>query len=137
MLLSPWMTSGAVPPNRATVRLYQVPMPRQRSSVGNSSLIIAGAVELVLASRPKQNTSNTDPKPASGWISVEIGAISSPIALDHTSSCGLRPNWSAVQPKGYCRTTNIAVAIDSAQNTMASSSPLPLTANGVKAEKEV
>src|SRR6476659_5474108 len=32
MLLSHWMTSGAVPPNRATVRLYQVPMPRQRSA---------------------------------------------------------------------------------------------------------
>src|SRR5512141_1231964 len=49
MLLSHWMTSGAVPPNRATVRLYQVPMPRQRSSVGNSSLIIAGAIELFIA----------------------------------------------------------------------------------------
>src|SRR6478735_3022003 len=49
MLLSHCMTSGAVPPNRATVRLYQVPMPRQRSSVGNSSLIIAGAIELFIA----------------------------------------------------------------------------------------
>ena len=26
MLLSHWMTGGAVPPKRATVRLYQAPM---------------------------------------------------------------------------------------------------------------
>ena len=38
----------------------------------------------------------------------------------------MRPNRSAVQPKGYCSTTNSAVAIDSAQNTMPSSSPLLL-----------
>ena len=53
------------------------------------------------------------------------------------SICGLRPNRSAVQPKGYCSTTNSAVAIDSAQKTMPSSSPCCLTANGVSAEKNV
>ena len=46
---SHWMTSGAVPPKTATVRLYQAPMPRPRSSVGNSSLMIAGAIELSIA----------------------------------------------------------------------------------------
>ena len=58
-----------------------------------------------------------------GTISLDIGTISSAIAPDQTSICGLRPNLSAVQPKGYCRTTNSAVAIDSAQNTMPSSRP--------------
>jgi hypothetical protein len=38
-----------VPPKRATVRLYQAPMPRPRNSVGNSSLMIAGAIELFIA----------------------------------------------------------------------------------------
>src|SRR5512132_3359742 len=46
---SHWMTSGAVPPKRATVRLYQAPMPRHRSLVGNSSLMIAEAIELFIA----------------------------------------------------------------------------------------
>ena len=46
---SHWMTSGAVPPKTATVRLYQAPMPRPRSSVGNSSLMIAGAMEEKIA----------------------------------------------------------------------------------------
>ena len=45
---SDWMTSGAVPPNSATVRLYQAPMPSPRSSVGNSSLMIAGAIEVII-----------------------------------------------------------------------------------------
>ena len=39
------ITSGAVPPKTATVRLYQAPMPVARSSVGKSSLMIAGAIE--------------------------------------------------------------------------------------------
>ena len=46
---SNWMTSGAVPPKRATVGLYQAPIPRHRSLVGNSSLMIAGAIELFIA----------------------------------------------------------------------------------------
>src|SRR5688572_13639326 len=40
-------TSGAVPPNVATVTLYQAPMPRARTSVGNISLMIAGAIEVI------------------------------------------------------------------------------------------
>src|SRR4029079_996589 len=88
MLLSHWMTSGAVPPKRATVRLYQAPMPRPRSRVGNSSLMIAGAIELFIAYRPspQQNTRSPYQKPPSGWISAETGTISSAIAPDHTSS---------------------------------------------------
>ena len=46
---SHWITSGAVPPKTATVRLYQAPMPSPRSSVGNSSLMIAGAIEAKIA----------------------------------------------------------------------------------------
>ena len=59
------------------------------------------------------------------------------IRPDQISICGLRPKRSAVQPKGYCSTTNSAVAMDSAQNTMPSSSFCCLTANGVSAEKNV
>src|SRR4051794_39781096 len=44
---SAWITSGAVPPNSATVGLYQAPIPSPRSSVGNSSLMIAGAIDVI------------------------------------------------------------------------------------------
>src|SRR5882757_4935363 len=40
------ITSGAVPPSSATVTLYQAPMPRAGTSVGNSSLISAGAIDV-------------------------------------------------------------------------------------------
>ena len=66
-----------------------------------------------------------------------MGTTRIAIAPDHTSICGLRPKRSAVHPKGYCSTTNRAVAIDSAVNTMPSSRPCCSTANGVSAEKNV
>jgi hypothetical protein len=50
---SAWMTSGAVPPNVAMVKLYQDPMPMARTSVGNSSLMTAGAIEVLSAYRPR------------------------------------------------------------------------------------
>lgn len=43
------ITSGAAPPKIATVVLYQAPMPSPRSSVGNSSLMIAGAIDESIA----------------------------------------------------------------------------------------
>ena len=136
---SHWITSGAVPPKTATVRLYQAPMPSPRSSVGNSSLMIAGAMEANTAyrPRPKQNTRSTAPKLAPGAMSFDIGTMPTAIRPAQTSICGLRPKRSAVQPNGYCSATNRAVAIDSAQNTMPSSRPCCFTANGVRAEKNV
>src|SRR5690606_13312193 len=41
------ITSGAVPPKTATVRLYQAPIPSARTDVGNSSLMIAGAIDVI------------------------------------------------------------------------------------------
>ena len=89
--LRAFVTSGAVPPNSATVRLYQAPMPSPRSSVGNSSLMIAGAIDVSAVYRPSptQNTITRFARP--GLTSVDSGTTSSAIAPDHTSICGLRP----------------------------------------------
>jgi hypothetical protein len=59
------------------------------------------------------------------------------VAADQASSWGLRPNRSDSTPIGYCSSTNIAVAIDSAVNTWPGSAPREFTANGVSAEKNV
>src|SRR5215213_8735871 len=97
------MTSGAVPPNVATVMLYQAPMPTPRSSVGNSSLMMAGAMDAMSAysPRPVQKTTSICGSPASGVMSLDSGMMSSANAADHTSSCGLRPNRSESEPNGY------------------------------------
>src|SRR5215210_7150437 len=81
---SDWMISGAVPPNSATVRLYQAPMPSPRSSVGNSSLMIAGAMDViaVYSPSPTQNTTSRLPRP--GPISVDSGTTSTAVAADQT-----------------------------------------------------
>src|SRR5215217_5761920 len=133
------MTSGAVPPKVATVTLYQAPMPTPRSSVGNSSLMMAGAMEAMSAYSPSpvQNTTSSCGSAASGVISRESGMIVSASAADHTSSCGLRPNRSESAPNGYCSTMNRAVPADRATKTALSSTPLDATAYGVSALKNV
>src|ERR1700754_1964690 len=79
-------TSGAVPPNSATVRLYQAPMPSPRNSVGNSSLMIAGASDVIAVYRPRPTQNTTSRPPSPGRTRNDSGTITSAVAPDHTSS---------------------------------------------------
>ena len=135
--LSAWITSGAVPPNTATVRLYQAPMPRPRSSVGEMLMIAAMEPEQAVEPEPGAEHQQQPAHADAGENTVDSGTISTAIPAVHTSICGLRPNRSESQPKGYCSTTNSAVAIDSAVNTCPSSAPWDFTAYGASAEKNV
>src|SRR5215218_3222035 len=94
------MTSGAVPPNVATVRLYQAPMPVARSSVGNSSLMTAGASEAISAYNPSPVQKTTISENRLSRTRNDSGTISTAIAPDHTSSGGLRPTRSDRFPNG-------------------------------------
>src|SRR3712207_1152648 len=137
LLDSQVITSGAVPPNVATVRLYQAPMPVARSSVGNSSLMIAGAMEAISAYRPSPVQKTTISENRLSRTRNDSGTMSTAIAPDHTSSCGLRPNRSDSAPKGKHSATNSAVPIDRAMKTSVLSAPRKVIANGVSALKNV
>ena len=131
------ISSGAVPPKIATVRLYQAPIPSPRSSVGNSSLMMAGAIDViaVYSPSPTQNTTSSPPTP--GPINVDSGTTTSAVTPDQTSSCGFRPARSASAPIGYCSAMNNAVPTESARKTASAPAWRFFTANDVSALKNV
>ena len=114
-------------------------MPTPRNSVGNSSLMIAGAMEAISAYSPSpvQKTTSSWGNPACGVINRDSEMISSVRAPAHTRSWGLRPNRSDSAPNGYCSKMNSAVPAESAMNTSEPFKPLVATAYGVSALKKV